>query len=161
MGYYIRTNTSNFRIRKDNLSKFWEIVTHLMSDEQLAKNGNVIFPDQPMKKMYYSWIDTHMARKAIQNQDIFRFFFEWRYELMNDEENEDFICSHIMIEGGESKIGDEELLFEAIAPIVENGSYIEVIGEDGERFRWSWNNGKLYVADAEVVFSDPVEYRRS
>jgi hypothetical protein len=34
------------------------------------------------------------------------------------------------------KIGDEETLFEAIAPAVEKGSYIQASGDDGEIWRW-------------------------
>ena len=37
---------------------------------------------------------------------------------------------------------DEDRMFQEIAPYVENGSYIEMEGEDSTRWRWLFKNGK-------------------
>jgi hypothetical protein len=143
MGYYIRIRNSKFSIPTENLPKFWEIVNHVMSDEQIAKHGNGGSYSQGQKsKHWYSWVDTESTRKAIRDQDLDKFFECWGYEFDGDG---------LYIITGESKIGDEEILFSAIAPVVEDNSFMEVVGEDDERWRWSWANGKFYVADAHEI----------
>ena len=41
------------------------------------------------------------------------------------------------------KLGDDEIFLSALAPYVEDGSYLEFEGEDGYSWRWSFKNGKL------------------
>lgn len=42
-----------------------------------------------------------------------------------------------------SLTGEEERLFNAIAPFVEDGSFIEMKGEDDKTWRWVFKNGKV------------------
>lgn len=161
MGYYIKARGSNFKIRRDNIEKFFELVSNLMSIDTMEKYASGGSYSNGKKNSYwYSWIDTERVKTAIQNRDIFAFFEEWRYDISHntDEGNDDFICTHISPREGEQKIGDEELLFVTIAPVVENGSYLEMVGEDSEMWEWIWNDGKFFVADAgEVVYGTPRE----
>jgi hypothetical protein len=41
------------------------------------------------------------------------------------------------------KLGDEKELFFFLAPFVEHGSYIEMVGEDDTRWRWVFWRGEL------------------
>lgn len=50
------------------------------------------------------------------------------------------------------KIGDEDKLFAAIAPYVRSGSFLELVGEDGERWRWVWHDGTFEKQRGRVVF---------
>lgn len=52
---------------------------------------------------------------------------------------------------GENLYDDEQVL-EAIAWAVEDGSYIEMFGEDGQRWRWVFNNGSMKVVDAIITW---------
>jgi D-mannonate dehydratase len=56
----------------------------------------------------------------------------------------------------DSMRGDEDML-DALAPFVENGSYLQMNGEEGEIWRWVFKDGKLYSVQAELTFPDPVE----
>jgi hypothetical protein len=41
----------------------------------------------------------------------------------------------------------------AIAPYVEENSYIEMVGEDGDRWRWVFKNGKCEEKYPEVIWN--------
>jgi len=56
-----------------------------------------------------------------------------------EEDNDGNIVS---IEFTGDKLGEDEQIFNAIAPAVENDSYIKMEGENGEIWKWVFNNGK-------------------
>ena len=54
----------------------------------------------------------------------------------------------------------DEKFFAAIAPVVLDGSHLDVRGEDGAEWRWMWENGKFYSQDVvskTVHFGEPNE----
>ena len=48
------------------------------------------------------------------------------------------------------KSGDDLVLFNAIAPFVQDGSYIEMLGEDGDRWRWIFQDNKCEEKHARI-----------
>jgi hypothetical protein len=48
------------------------------------------------------------------------------------------------------KAGDDKLFFEAIAEFVDDGSFIEMCGEDGSRWRWIFSGGQVAEKNAVV-----------
>ena len=60
-----------------------------------------------------------------------------------------------------SKTGQEDLFLAVLAPWTKEGSWIEWRGEDGAQWRFSVINGKMYVEDAEVVYSNAQRYKES
>lgn len=48
------------------------------------------------------------------------------------------------------KIGDEEQLFAVLAPFIAPGSYIEMVGEDGDRWRWVFDGTTCQTVRAKV-----------
>lgn len=158
MGYYISTPSTDFAIRTDNLPRFFELVSNLMSDANVEENGHGgSYANGGKTQSWYSWVSTENVRKAVADRDIVRIFEEWGYELdfINEENGESIY--RLDIRGGDAKIGDEETFFAAIAPVVINGSFLDVRGEDGAEWRWVWENGKFYSQDVErkeIIFSD-------
>jgi len=59
---------------------------------------------------------------------------------------------------GGDRYGDEDSIFEAIAPFVESGSTIEAEAE-GDPFRWRFTNGKLFIDSGRIVYDsdEPLE----
>ena len=53
------------------------------------------------------------------------------------------------------KSGDEDILFRAIAPFVESGSFIEMRGEDGCQWRCLFHKGELHEIYPEIVWPKP------
>ena len=50
------------------------------------------------------------------------------------------------------KLGRDFELFQKVAPFVRDGSFIEMYGEDGERWRWIFKNGKCREVTAKVTW---------
>jgi len=61
---------------------------------------------------------------------------ECRWDIDFDEED-----NVIEIDFTGEKLGSDEAIFNAIAPFVKEGSFIEMRGEDGEMWRWVFENG--------------------
>jgi len=157
MGYYINSINSNFRIRKDRLDQFFEIITDLMSPETIAMhNKHGIYGNG---KDGYSWVDTNAVMEAVKNRDIFGVFEAWRFNLEPAHPDDaEFISLALSTYREWQKTGDEEVLYIAIAPVVEDGSFMEMQGEDSNRWCLSWDNGKLFYSDAmEIRYKDPIE----
>lgn len=70
----------------------------------------------------------------------------WRWAPDVDE-NDNII--DIYFEGYD--LGDEDLLFNALAPYVEDG-FIEMVGEDGDRWRWVFKNGACMEKEPKLVW---------
>lgn len=162
MGYYIRTPQTSFAIRTENLPRFFELVANLMSDENIEENGHGGSWNGNGAKMrgWYSWVNTDNVRNAVVDRDISGVFKEWGYDLEFTSEYEGVCNYYLDIRGGDAKIGDEETFFAAIAPVVEDGSFLDVTGEDDAQWRWMWENGKFYSQDVirkEIIFAEPNE----
>lgn len=52
------------------------------------------------------------------------------------------------------KMGDDERLFEAIAPFVNEGSYIQMYGGDNDQWKWKFVNGKCIRKGLKLVEED-------
>ena len=68
------------------------------------------------------------------------------------------------VEGGftldsySSKTGQEDLFLGVMAPFTKDGSYIEWRGEDGEQWRFSIREGRMYREESEIVWSNAQPY---
>jgi len=161
MGYYISTPSTHFAIRTDNLPRFFDLVSNLMSDENVEENGHGgSYSNGGKTTSWYSWVNTDRVRDAVAARDIVRIFEEWGYELIELNELNGITYYRLDIRNGDAKIGDEETFFAAIAPVVVDGSFLDVRGEDGAEWRWMWENGKFYSQDVEsktINFGEPNE----
>ena len=161
MGYYISTPNTHFSVRTADLPKFFDLVTELMKDETVERLGNGgSYANKEKTASWYSWVDTQRVRDAIEAKDIERVFEEWGYELRFVHEHDEVSYYRLDIRDGNAKIGDEEKFFAAIAPVVVDGSYLDCEGEDGDEWRWMWENGKFFSQNVErkdVVYGEPIE----
>ena len=161
MGYYISTPNTHFSIRTADLPKFFDLVTELMKDETVERLGNGgSYANKEKTASWYSWVDTQRVRDAIEAKDIERVFEEWGYELRFLHDHDGISYCRLDIRDGNAKIGDEEKFFAAIAPVVVDGSYLDCAGEDGEEWRWMWENGKFFSQNVErkdVIYGEPIE----
>ena len=129
MGYCIELEESTLVIKKETAEN---VVTAI---KDFAKNASRL-----------SWIDKDYLLDAENIEDVFS---EIRYEL-NKNENGDYEIDYF---SGE-KLGNDLVIFNSFAQFIENGQYIEMLGEDGERWRWIFINGKCEEIIARVVWDN-------
>lgn len=92
------------------------LINEMHEPELMDKHGG--------KKMHsnYSWVDSPPAGGFKTLEEALK---NWRYDYSDD---------YIYFTG--EKLGDDNKLWGTLAPLIEEGSYIQCHGEDG--FIWRW-----------------------
>ncbi|KKM85108.1 hypothetical protein LCGC14_1292370 [marine sediment metagenome] len=124
MGYYMYQEDTQFFMKKDDLQYALAAVRGLVGRETINDSSGY----------HYPWVDNSF-RERTDFRDIMD---DWRWEIEQDVDE-----SVVGLEFLGEKLGDDELLFDTIAPWVKDGSFIEMRGEDGSMWRWEFNDGKL------------------
>ena len=138
MGYYMTQRDAIFHIKKENVDKALQAIKDLADPEKMKGNAH----GGSRTEIWYSWVTTSEFVNAGTLKDAIR---AWRWEVDIDDEGN--VC-HLWFEG--EKLGDDAVLFEALAPYVEDGGYIEMSGEDGALWRWDFNNKSMTEQFATV-----------
>ena len=60
----------------------------------------------------------------------------------------------VEIEYDGCKLGNDFEMFQKIAPFVRNGSYLEMLGEDGTLWRWIFKRGKCKEILPKISWPD-------
>ena len=136
MGYYIKQTDCEIKILKENFPSIIAAVKDLMGKKELMSGGT--WADGYQKEAWFSWVSTDKVLSALEAGSVDGVFSAWRYSIITD--NDGNISS---IRFGGEKYGDDDCFWSVIAPYVENGSYIEMLGEGGEAFRWCFDNGEF------------------
>lgn len=131
MGYYIEMTDSKFEIKKENFKKALENLKSVFIPENMNCRDYVGSKYYP----HFSWVDTDSVLKS---NTLGNALEEIRYEPEYNDNGD--ICN---VEFTGQKYGSEVVFFNALAPYVESGSYITFEGEDGNTWKWSFNDGKV------------------
>jgi hypothetical protein len=135
MGYHMEQMNSSFAMKRANEKGALAAVKALSGKETIEDGGGP----------HFAWVDHDFAER----DNLHDIMLSWRWELEYDNDgNVDAIWF-----AGE-KIGDDELLFNAIAPFVEAGSFIEMMGEDGTRWKWVFDGKTCTEHAAETTYED-------
>ena len=131
MGYCIKMTDNNFIIKKSNFEKALKDLKGVFIPENMTCydyfNGK--------KHPHFSWVNT---RTVLDSTTLEEAMTEIRNEPIYNVNGD--ICN---VEFTGEKYGDENVFFSAIAPYVEDGSYLAFKGEDGSEWTWNFNNGKV------------------
>jgi hypothetical protein len=140
---------ASFIIPEKNKAGALEAIKKLCEQEQEIGGGgcSTIGTDGSRGwKKHFSWVDSSVLLKA---ETLYEAMEEWGWIIEEDDYGE---VHDIYFE--REKIGDEEYLFNAIAPFVEDGSYIQMHGEDDYIWRWVFINGECHDVGGRVVFDE-------
>ena len=134
MGYYMSQNDSSFFIAADQTDDALQAIKDLKGRETIKDASG----------RHFSWVSQNF-HEASNLKDILE-HWGWSPEI-DDSGNV------VDIQFERSKLGDEEILFAALAPFVKPGSYIEMEGEDSSHWRW-WFDGKSVVEKTATLVWD-------
>jgi hypothetical protein len=129
MGYCMSLQDSKFFIKEENKEDVLSAVKDLVS----SKSDN-----------YFSWV---VSSNALRATNLVEMFDEWRWGVYEDE-----FGNIINIDFTGEKIGDDEVLFQTIAKYVEQGSFIQMVGEDGHIWRWFFDGEDVLDQTATISF---------
>lgn len=85
----------------------------------------------------------------VEFENIYQFFEDLYWELVPDIEGN----IHAIFHTGE-KMYKEDELFEVIAPYVKSGSFIEMNGEDGYKWRWVFKYNKCNKVEPNIIWPE-------
>ena len=88
--------------------------------------------------------------KGTFTEQLVDVFHDWSWRLDLDEQTGDII--DVQFEG-EKSVRDEDL-FRAIAPFVEAGSFITMMGQDDESWRWYFDGQEMITQPGNIVYED-------
>lgn len=127
MGYYVNSMESSFMLKKENVDKAWDALKKLF--DEIPRIG---------------WA----SQKVINESTSFEEAMEECGWTIEQNENGDYDSIYF----SDEKYGDNEIELEAIAPYIENGSYIQMRGEEGDIWRWIFKDGKCIEKYATISF---------
>ena len=127
MGYCMKQRNSNF---------------YVVDEEAALEAIKGLAGKETMGPEHFSWVDTREFLYADTFEEAMN---AWRWETDSD-------WKYILFTG--EKLGDDNLLFDAIAPYVEAGSYIEMLGEDGQIWRWIFDGKTCREVTAKIIFEE-------
>ena len=135
MGYCIDQLGARFRIERKNFGKALLAIKALAGSETITDSGG----------RHFSWVNNeeYLGAKTLAEA-----IDAWRWEAEVDGDEGDII--DIRFRG--EKYGDDDAFFKAIAPFVEKGSFIEMQGEEGARWRWFFDGYTVHEQEGRVVY---------
>ena len=133
MGYCMTIEDQEFLIKKKNMAGALAAIKAIVGEGR------------------FSWVNAKEYQDAETLEDA---LMAWRWPpYMNKSANPKGEIVNLEFDG--EKSGDEDILFRAIAPCVESGSFISMRGADGCRWRWLFHKGELHEIYPEIVWPKP------
>jgi len=129
---------SEFSIKKENFEKALAAIKALANETGKMGGGS------SSGERWFAWTTTNEYVEAETLTDALE---AWRWEPDFDEEGN---INNIYFNG--EKLGDDTVLFKAITPFVEEGSFIEMSGEDGSIWRWVFEDGTCHEIPVTISF---------
>ncbi len=131
MGYGMQQDGDDFFIPADKVSAAVAAIQGLYGSETIRDSSG----------RHFSWVSPgfHLINEPSA------LFYAWRWTVGFSPEGD---INNITFDG--EKLGDDNAFFDAIAPLVKAGSYIEMVGEDGERWRWIFDGKEMVEKTATV-----------
>lgn len=143
MGYYMTQDDSHVFIPKELFGPALDSVKKIMLNVD-KMHGFSFSPQGQTTERYYSWVSTQEVLKA---ETLAEALYAWRWEAGFDSSGN--ICD-LSFTG--EKRGQDEILFEVLAPHVKDGGYISMRGEDGYFWRWLFRDKKCINQSGRVVY---------
>jgi hypothetical protein len=128
MGYCVTMDISGMEIPKSKAQEVLEKINDIPKIHGTNSFSWVQCPDGGFKTI----------KEAIEG---------WRFEC--HEHNDEIIIDYFVGE----KWGDEEFFLRAIAPFIKDG-VVECLGEDGERWRYLYEEGSVREQTGRTVWED-------
>lgn len=129
MGYCIELEESTISITKENAIKMMDMLSDYI----------------PSHKVDWRWVNEKYVTDLCKEYNFEEVTEELRYPMYE----EDGLYKIDYFSG--EKLGDDYDLFRLIAPYINDG-YIEMSGEDAERWRWIFKDGKCEEKIPEIVW---------
>jgi len=141
MGYYVNITESKIRIPEEHFGAAYDALCAINAPEyNHLKNGGSHGPDG-QTAYWYSWMPENYPAETETLVDILDLLgFDLGYDMDGS----------IVELGYDNKTGNEDVFFMALAPFIEDGSWVMWKGEDGAMWGWEFADGRMYLRSVEI-----------
>jgi len=146
MGYYINTNEQDFLLPVEHLHSAYEAMCALNKHDDL-KRGGTYSADLDKRESWYSWMASNYPEITNNILDIFEML---GFDIDLDDDGNITGLQY------NNKDGAQDIFLAAIAPFVADGSWINWDGEDGDRWRFIYRNGRMKIVPAVVTYPEEI-----
>lgn len=141
MGYCVNMEIGGLIIPAEKIAECLAAINELHTEDNLNKNAD----GGSSTEKWYSWVNNP---KDGGFKDMKEAISSWRYSGDFD----DLGNFHFEYFEGEKWGGDEDYLYHAIAPFVNDGGLIECRGEDGAQWRYLFAEGKMTEQTGSTIW---------
>ena len=144
MGYCVDISIGGIDFPKDKVPAVLAAINALFSPENMKRASGGSWMGGKQTSRHFSWVSGPGPEGFTTLVDALE---AWRYDAHEDPNGD----VHLNYFRGE-KWGDDEVLYEALAPFVEEGATIECRGEDGCQWRYLFEGGKVKDQTARITW---------
>jgi hypothetical protein len=152
MGYQMELADEDFHVVRENFKYVFNTAQRFMRKAEEER-------DRPFPWMHAHWDGGWKEWESVE--DVFD---AWRFPVWVEEDGiGNGGITGIKTFAGE-KLGAEDEFFDAIAQFVSDESYIEMVGEDGKRWRWVFKESEVvekqigYEKEARGIVSQESDF---
>ena len=131
MGYEVFTRELHVTIPAGNVESAFDTIMAL--NDQDEKKGGLTSTGGVVTSRHFAFCPS-----VFHGNDLVELFAEIRWKAHFDE-----FGNVVLDEFTGENLGDDEVFFTALAPFIANQSVIEWLGQDGDRWRWEFQDGKM------------------
>lgn len=144
MGYYVRIHSADWEI-EDNPRSLQAMRAMPKKYKSIQRGGS------SDGEKWFSWISDDIIENAKCVEDVFKYL---GFETEPGDKPNTF-----KLTGYDSKTGQEDLFLAVMSPWTTEGSHLEWEGEDGERWRFFIQNGKMHQMRAVIQWTTSEVYK--
>lgn len=155
MGYYVTSGRCKFTIKSEDLPRAYELLCELNAHDELKRGRQ--WPQNKEKPAD--------SKSVAKNPNVWFSWMHWNYDVICKSaveilEEVGFIVTKdeqgsIVFLSYDSKTGCEQEFMSALAPVVEDGSFIEWQGEEDDDFyRYLFKDGKMHVQQPSITWPE-------
>ena len=143
---------SYFNMKKETFDDALKVTKALLTVEAKDKYGTTGYVMQggEVTSRHYGFVQEENVARANNFKDAAQAF---RWDMWIDDEGDIYSTTF----NGEKYTGSEITFLNAIAPYVREGSYIEMQGEEGERWKWYFDGMECIEYQAKILYPDVIE----
>lgn len=138
MGYAIHQLPSKFLLPARSMAEALDAIKSLAGRETCGGGG----------QMHFMWLPESSSFTSKASLADALAVWRWQPDLSEDG-------SILSLDFTGENIGDEDMLFSALAPFVQSGCYLAMVGEDGCIWRWLFERGSVRRQPGTVTFDSP------
>ena len=131
MGYCVDLKDCKFTIKKENVTPAYNTLIEY-AKQKLKSN----------ERLY--WIYLEDIAQSVTLTEALEYC---DFDLIYDDDGNVYDIDWI----GEN-LGDHEEILNVIAPYVNDGSYMHMCGEDGEHWKWVFEDDKCHYKTSKIVW---------